>query len=198
MERPVTAPSPANQPSLTRVDWSSIPAPVDDGAAAHLAGARLPDLALPSTAGGAVRLADLAGWAVLYFYPMTGRPDQPLPEGWDMIPGARGCTPQSCAFRDHAAELAEAGVSALYGISTQDTAWQREAAERLHLPFPLLSDADLQLTRALNLPVMAVGGHRLIRRLTLITREGVVQQVFYPVFPPDRNAGDVLDWLRRR
>ncbi|KYO49393.1 BcpB protein [Tistrella mobilis] len=198
MECPVTAPSPANQPSLTSVDWSSIPAPVDDGAAAHLTGARLPDLALPSTAGGTVRLADLAGWSVLYFYPMTGRPDQPLPEGWDMIPGARGCTPQSCAFRDHAAELAEAGVSALYGISTQDTAWQREAAERLHLPFPLLSDADLQLTRALNLPVMEVGGHRLIRRLTLITRDGVVQQVFYPVFPPDRNAGDVLDWLRRR
>ncbi|WP_372096659.1 peroxiredoxin [Tistrella mobilis] len=194
----MTAPSPANQPSLTSVDWSSIPAPVDDGAAAHLTGARLPDLALPSTAGGTVRLADLAGWTVLYFYPMTGRPDQPLPEGWDMIPGARGCTPQSCAFRDHAAELAEAGVSALYGISTQDTAWQREAAERLHLPFPLLSDADLQLTRALNLPVMEVGGHRLIRRLTLITRDAVVQQVFYPVFPPDRNAGDVLDWLRRR
>ena len=130
MECPVTAPSPANQPSLTSVDWSSIPAPVDDGAAAHLTGARLPDLALPSTAGGTVRLADLAGWSVLYFYPMTGRPDQPLPEGWDMIPGARGCTPQSCAFRDHAVELAEAGVSALYGISTQDTAWQREAAER--------------------------------------------------------------------
>jgi peroxiredoxin len=183
---------------LTSVDWSSIPVPVDDGAAAHLTGARLPDLALPSTAGGTVHLADLAGWSVLYFYPMTGRPDQPLPEGWDMIPGARGCTPQSCAFRDHAAELAEAGVSALYGISTQDTAWQREAAERLHLPFPLLSDADLQLTRALNLPVMEVGGHRLIRRLTLITRDAVVQQVFYPVFPPDRNAGDVLDWLRRR
>lgn len=194
----MTAPSPANQPSLTSVDWSSIPAPVDDGAAAHLTGARLPDLALPSTAGGTVRLAGLAGWSVLYFYPMTGRPDQPLPEGWEMIPGARGCTPQSCAFRDHAVELAEAGVSALYGISTQDTAWQREAAERLHLPFPLLSDADLQLTRALNLPVMEVGGHRLIRRLTLITRDGVVQQVFYPVFPPDRNAGDVLDWLRRR
>ncbi|WP_372089788.1 peroxiredoxin [Tistrella mobilis] len=194
----MTGPSPANQPSLTRVDWSSIPAPVDDGAAAHLTGARLPDLALPSTAGGTVRLADLAGWSVLYFYPMTGRPDQPLPEGWDMIPGARGCTPQSCAFRDHATELAEAGVSGLYGISTQDTTWQREAAERLHLPFPLLSDADLQLTRALNLPVMEVGGHRLIRRLTLITRDGVVQQVFYPVFPPDRNAGDVLDWLRRR
>lgn len=194
----MTAPSPANQPSLTRVDWSSIPAPVDDGAAAHLAGSPLPDLALPSTAGGTVRLADLSGWSVLYFYPMTGRPDQPLPEGWDMIPGARGCTPQSCAFRDHAAELAEAGVSGLYGISTQDTAWQREAAERLHLPFPLLSDADLQLTRALNLPVMEVGGHRLIRRLTLITHDAVVQQVFYPVFPPDRNAGDVLDWLRRR
>ncbi|WP_372001991.1 peroxiredoxin [Tistrella mobilis] len=194
----MTAPSPANQPSLTHVDWSSIPAPADDGGAGHLADARLPDLSLPSTAGGTVRLADLSGWTVLYFYPMTGRPDQPLPEGWDMIPGARGCTPQSCAFRDHAAELAEAGVSAIFGISTQDTAWQREAAERLHLPFPLLSDADLQLTRALNLPVMEVEGRRLIRRLTLITRDGQVRRVFYPVFPPDRNAGDVLDWMRRR
>jgi len=133
---------------------------------------------------------------VLFFYPMTGRPDQPLPDGWDQIPGARGCTPQSCAFRDLSRDLADCGVSSLYGISTQTTAYQREAAERLHLPFPLLSDADLTLARALSLPTLQVEGIVLIKRLTLILHDDRIEKVFYPVFPPDRNAGDVLAYLR--
>ena len=123
-------------------------------------------------------------------------PDQPLPDGWDMIPGARGCTPQSCAFRDHFAELRELGVGALFGLSTQETAYQKEAAERLHLPFPLLSDAEFQLTDALTLPHFETSGMRLLKRLTLILRDGRIEKTFYPIFPPDRNAGDVMDWLR--
>lgn len=187
------APSPA---SLTNVDWSLIPPPADDGGAAHLLGARLPALPLPATDGGGVDLAALAGLGVLYFYPRTGRPDEPLPEGWDDIPGARGCTPQSCAFRDHFAELQALGVAYVFGISTQDVDYQREAWARLHLPFPLLSDHALALTRAMALPTMAVSGMTLIKRMALIVRDGVIERVFYPVFPPDRNADDVLAALR--
>jgi len=127
---------------------------------------------------------------------MTGRPDVALPEGWDMIPGARGCTPQSCAFRDHFAELKALGAQEVFGLSTQSTAYQREAAERLHLPFALLSDEKLRLAAALRLPIFETAGMRLLKRLTLILRAGRVAQVFYPVFPPDRSAGDVIDWLR--
>lgn len=185
-----------NRSNLQTVDWSAIPAPEDDGAAAHLAGARMPDITLPATDGSEVALGRLRGWSVVFFYPMTGRPDQPLPDGWDQIPGARGCTPQSCAFRDLSRDLAECGVSALYGISTQSTAYQREAAERLHLPFPLLSDADLALTQALSLPTLRVDDTVLIRRLTLILHDDRIEKVFYPVFPPDRNAGDVMDFMR--
>ena len=138
----------------------------------------------------------LAGRTVVYIYPRTGRPDQELPTGWNAIPGARGCTPQSCAFRDHFEELKRAGAAQVFGLSTQDTAYQREAVERLHLPFELLSDAKLELAKALKLPTFEVDGMKLIRRLTLIASDGVIEKVFYPVFPPDRNAGDVLDWLQ--
>jgi peroxiredoxin len=178
------------------VDWSRLPEPQDDGEARHLFSAALPRIALPSTDGLDVELAEVAGLTVVYAYPMTGRPGVALPEGWDEIPGARGCTPQSCAFRDLHGELLVAGVSRVFGLSTQDTAYQREAAERLHLPFPLLSDAALRLTTALRLPVMFVGGATLLKRMALIIRDGVIVHVFYPVFPPDRNAGDVLAWLR--
>jgi peroxiredoxin len=172
-----------------------LPVPRDDGACAHLAGMTLPPIALPSTGGRVVDLSRLAGTAVIYIYPRTGRPDQELPTGWNAIPGARGCTPQSCAFRDHYGALQRAGAAQVFGLSTQDSTYQREAVERLHLPFELLSDAGLGLARALNLPTFEVDGMTLIRRLTLILRDGEIAKVFYPVFPPDRNAGDVLDWL---
>lgn len=186
----------ADMGSLTDPDWSRLPVPTDDGAARHLIGLAPPSMDLPATDGRAIDLSALSGRTVVYAYPMTGRPDTPLPEDWDMIPGARGCTPQSCAFRDHYAELTTIGVGNVFGLSTQDTAYQREAAERLHLPFPLLSDADFLLTDALKLPTFEAGGMRLLRRLTLILDEGRVAHVFYPVFPPDRNAQDVIDWLR--
>ncbi|WP_062115932.1 peroxiredoxin [Aureimonas sp. AU40] len=170
-------------------------APLDDGGAAHLTGRRLPSLALSSTAGGQVDLARLKGLAVLYLYPMTGRPGLPLPGGWDEIPGARGCTPQACGFRDHFAEMHRLGVAHVFGVSTQTTAYQREAAERLHLPFPLLSDAAVELAEMLDVPVFDVDGDTLFKRLTLIARDGEIVKVFYPVFPPDRNAEDVAEWL---
>ena len=183
--------------NLTQVDWSKIPPPEDDGDAAHLVGMSIPDLALNSTAGNPVNLSQLDGLTLVYVYPRTGRPDQALPDGWDMIPGARGCTPQSCAFRDHADELQQLGVSNLFGLSTQETEYQREAADRMHLPFALLSDAGLKLTHAMLLPTFEVDGMTLIKRLTMILREGVVQQVFYPVFPPDQNVVDVIAWLTK-
>ncbi|MEM9011149.1 MAG: peroxiredoxin [Pseudomonadota bacterium] len=184
--------------SLLSVDWSELPVPEDDGAADYLQGRAWPALVLPATDGRSVDLSALGGRGVLYIYPMTGHPDVALPEGWDDIPGARGCTPQSCAFRDHHAELQEAGAAWVHGLSTQTTAEQVEAAERLHLPFSLLSDAELALVRALDLPSFAAGGMTRLKRMTLILREGVVEHVFYPVFPPDRNAADVLAWLRAR
>lgn len=174
----------------------NIPAPQDDGAARHLTGYRLPDLALPATNGEAVNLSKLVGRAVVYVYPRTGRPGQALPTGWDDIPGARGCTPQSCGFRDHFAELKRLGISHLYGLSTQDTAYQREAAERLHLPFAILSDADLKLAHALDLPTFAVDGMTLLKRMAWVIDDGVIIKVFYPVFPPDKNADDVLAWVQ--
>ena len=173
-----------------------LPVPQDDGACDHLAGMTLPPIGLPSTRGRVVDLSRLAGTAVLYIYPRTGRPDQELPTGWNAIPGARGCTPQSCAFRDHYEELRRAGAAHVYGISTEDTAYQREAVERLHLPFELLSDAGLALAKALNLPTLEVDGMKLIKRMTLITSDGAIVKVFYPVFPPDQNAEIVLSWFR--
>jgi len=172
-----------------------LPVPQDDGACRHLTGMRLPQIALLSTAGRRVDISWLAGRTIVYCYPRTGRPDQELPTGWNAIPGARGCTPQSCAFRDHFEELKRAGAAHVFGLSTQDSAYQREAAERLHLPFELLSDAGLELANALRLPTFEVDGMKLIRRLTLILRDGTIEKVFYPVFPPDLNASDVLAWL---
>ncbi|WP_416355984.1 peroxiredoxin [Aureimonas phyllosphaerae] len=181
-------------------DLNSLPEglepPTDDGGAAHLVGRRLPSVALPSTAGGRVDLGGLKGLVVLYAYPMTGRPGAPLPGGWNEIPGARGCTPQACSFRDHWQELRELGVSAVFGVSTQTTAYQREAAERLHLPFPLLSDTDLSLQEMLELPTFEVDGDTLLKRLTMIARDGEIVAALYPVFPPDRSAVDVIGWLR--
>ncbi len=175
-----------------------LPVPQDDGACAHLAGMRLPRVALASTGGHSVELAAAKGRTVVYIYPRTGRPDQELPTGWTAIPGARGCTPPSCAFRDHFEELKRAGAAQVYGLSTQDSAYQREAVERLHLPFEILSDEKLEFARALRLPTFEVDGMKLIKRLALIVRDGVIEKVFYPVFPPDRNAGDVLAWLASR
>ena len=172
-------------------------APEDDGAAAHLPGLRLPNLSLPSTSGGEVLLSDLRARTVLYVYPMTGRPGVPLPDGWDLIPGARGCTVEACSFRDHHADLQAAGAS-VYGLSSQTTEYQREAVSRLHLPFPLLSDARLKLADVLRLPTFEVQGQRLFRRLTLVVGAGMIEQVFYPVFPPEEHAEQVLTWLRAR
>ena len=173
-----------------------LPVPEDDGAADHLPGARLPNLALTATDGGSVDLAALPGRTVVYAYPRTGRPgEDSLVPDWDEIPGARGCTPESCGFRDHHAELLAAGADAVFGLSTQDTAYQREAAERLALPFALLSDERLELTRALGLPAFEAAGETLLRRLTLLVAGGAVERIWYPVFPPDRHAGEVLAWL---
>ena len=174
-----------------------IPVPQDDGAARHLTGMKLPDLALPATRRGAFNPALLHGRTVLYIYPRTGVPGVDLPPGWDDIPGARGCTPQSCGFRDHFEELKALGVAHVFGLSTQDTDYQREAAERLHLPFPILSDADLKFTRALKLPTFTVAGMTLLKRMVLVIDDGIIGKVFYPVFPPDKSAAEVVGWLRR-
>ncbi|WP_425092051.1 peroxiredoxin [Tropicimonas sp. S265A] len=178
------------------IDWSTLPTPVDDGAADHLTGQALPKLRLPSTDGRDVDLSALDGAVVLYVYPMTGTPGKDLPQGWNDIPGARGCTPQSCAFRDRFAELQAAGATHVFGVSTQTTDAQTEAAQRLHLPFPLLSDSGGALSAALRLPMFDTEQGRHHKRLTLIARNGMIAQVFYPVFPPDADAANVEAWLR--
>jgi len=170
--------------------------PVDDGACDHLPGARLPSVALQSTSSRVLDLAGLTGRVVIYCYPRTGQPNVDPPPGWNEIPGARGCTPQSCAFRDHYQELQKLGAQ-IFGLSAQDTDYQREAAARLHLPFELLSDSSFQFTDRLRLPTFEAAGMRLIKRLTLITRDAQIEQVFYPVFPPDKNAEEVIAWLAK-
>ena len=189
----------ANQPftgaGTGAPDWSLIPAPEDDGAANHLTGMALPDVALPATDGEDVTLSKIEGRTVVYIYPMTGQPNVALPDGWDDIPGARGCTPQSCSFRDHFAELKQLGVGHVFGLSTQDTPYQQEVAERLHLPFPVLSDEAGALREALNLPSMEVEGRVLLKRMARVIDDGVIVKVFYPVFPPDQNAEAVIEWL---
>ena len=186
-----------NQKNLLEVDWSKIPAPSDDGGAVHLVGMTIPPLSLVATDDTSVTLSALPGRTVVFGYPRTGEPGKiALVDDWDMIPGARGCTPQTCAFRDLYAELKAAGARHVFGLSTQSNAYQAEMAARLHLPFPVLSDEKLKLTRALGLPTMEVAGLTLIKRLALIVDDGRIAHVFYPVFPPDRNAGDVLAWLK--
>ena len=176
-----------------------LPAPEDDGAADHLVGTRIPRLELPTTDGHGTDLADVAQrLLVVYAYPRTGRPGEELPPGWDDIPGARGCTPQSCSFRDHHAEIAALGARVI-GLSAQTTAYQAEVAERLGLPYPLASDPLLTVADALRLPTFEVEGiGRLYKRLTFIAREGEIVKVFYPVFPPDRNAQEVVNWLTQQ
>lgn len=177
---------------------ASLPVPEDDGAADHLAGTVLPGLRLPSTLGGSIDLAEAAReLLVAYVYPRTGTPGQPLPAGWDDIAGARGCTPQSCAYRDSLAEFSSLGA-AVIGISAHGPAEQAEFAEREHIPFPLLSDSGLTLAAELQLPTFEADGMTLYKRLTLVAEAGKVSKVFYPVFPPDRNAAEVLAWLKRR
>lgn len=176
-----------------------LPVPEDDGAADHLAGIELPAIALPATSGEAVDLAAAAaGLLVAYVYPRTGIPGEPLPEGWDAIPGARGCTPQNCAYRDSRGDFERLGVTVL-GVSAQPAAEQREFAERERIPYPLLSDSDLELAGVpLRLPTFEAGGTTLYRRLTLVAEAGRVVRAFYPVFPPDRDAETVLAWLAER
>jgi peroxiredoxin len=187
----------ANQRDLLNVDWSAIPAPADDGAAAHLKGAVLPRVPLRATDAAMVDLSALKGRVVVFAFPRTGEPGKPaLVDDWDMIPGARGCTPQTCSFRDLFKDLRSAGANHVFGLSTQDHAYQREMAERLHLPFTVLSDEQLALTRALDLPTMQVAGMTLIKRLALIIDDARITRVFYPVFPPDTNGPDVLAWLK--
>lgn len=176
-------------------DWSTIPAPVDDGTTNHLWDARVPSVALRATDGSTVDLSTLPGRTVVYAYPATGRPGVADPAGWDLIPGARGCTPQACSYRDHFEELNQGGVRHLFGLSTQSYADQREAAERLHLPFVLLSDEQLSLTQAMDLPLLEANGRTLLKRFTLVIDDGIVKYVFYPVFPPDQSASDVVSWL---
>jgi peroxiredoxin len=179
-------------------DWSTIPAPVDDGAASHLTGMKLPPFSLPATDGSTVDLSRLRGRTIVYAYPRTGKPGIENPEGWDQIPGARGCTPQSCSFRDHFAEIKSLGVDFVFGLSTQSTAYQQEAAQRLHLPFPILSDDKLEFASSIRLPMFETSGMKLLKRLTLVIENGVIEHVFYPVFPPDQDAANVIAWLKTK
>jgi peroxiredoxin len=177
---------------------ADLPVPEDDGAAAHLTGAVMPSITLPATSGEPVDLSRIGPRAIVYVYPMTGKPGVPLVEGWDQIPGARGCTPESMGFRDHYEELTELGAQ-VFGLSVQDTAEQAEAASRLKLPFPLLSDSGLVLAERLRLPTFtAADGVVRYKRLTLVLDLGRIEHVFYPVFPPNQHAAEVLDWLREQ
>lgn len=176
---------------------ADLPVPSDDGAANHLGGMRLPSIPLASTSGRLVDLAGLQGRSVVYCYPRTGRPGEAPTQGWDDIPGARGCTPQSCGFRDHWPQIRSLSAQ-VFGLSTQTTEYQREAVERLQLPFELLSDAGLSFANALHLPTFEVEGQVRLKRLTLILHDGVIEHVFYPVFPPDKNAEEVIAWLSRQ
>ncbi|HVQ86996.1 MAG TPA: peroxiredoxin [Actinomycetes bacterium] len=176
---------------------ADLPRPTDDGACAHLPGMPVPPLTFSSTSGEPASIVAVPDRLVLYVYPMTGRPGVSLPDGWDLIPGARGCTPEACAFRDHQAELTAAGATVM-GLSSQSTEYQREVVSRLHLPFPLLSDPDMVLAQEFGLPTFSVDDRLLYSRLTLVIRNSVVEHVFYPVFPPDAHAAEVLAWLNTR
>jgi peroxiredoxin (alkyl hydroperoxide reductase subunit C) len=184
-----------NEQSLTQIP-PDLPVPVDDGAAAHLTGTRIPPVPLLATDGSTVDLAAVPGLVVVFAYPRTGRPGEPsLVDDWDQIPGARGCTPHTSGFRDHHAEFTARGAR-VFGLSTQDTAYQREMVDRVGVPFQVLSDEQLALARALNLPTMEVAGQTLLKRIAWIARDGTIERVFYPVFPPNENANEVLAALR--
>lgn len=173
-----------------------LPVPSDDGAADHLTGTELPDVALTATDGATIRVPDISTRTIIYVYPMTGRPDEDvIPEGWEDVPGARGCTPESRGFREHYDDLRAAGVRRVFGLSTQSSDYQREARDRLDLPFELLSDADRELASRLGLPTFRIGGDEYLQRLTLVVADGRIEHVFYPVFPPDEHASEVLGWV---
>jgi peroxiredoxin len=192
----MTPDSPTNHMSYTELP-EGLPVPQDDGACAHLPGRQLPDVPLMATSGQWINLSQQPGLIVIYAYPLTGRPGVPLPPGWDDIPGARGCTPESCAFRDHHAEIRQLGAE-VFGLSTQDPDYQREVHSRLHLTFDLLSDEKSLFTDALALPVFTVASQRLLRRLTLIAFAGRIEHVFYPIFPPNQHPADVVAYLKTR
>ena len=177
---------------------ANLPAPTDDGAARHLLGMTLPDLELQSTANRRVNLSKIATpRVVIYCYPMTGRPGVALPAGWDDIPGARGCTPETCGFRDHHAELKNLGAE-VFGVSVQSTDYQQEMVTRLNVPFEVLSDERMAFTHALKLPTFAAGGMTLMKRLTIVARHGRIEHVFYPIFPPNTHADEVIAWLKQQ
>ena len=180
-------------PTLTDLP-KNLPKPQDDGACDHLKNTKLPSISLSTTDGLQVDFSAIKDRVVIYMYPMTGRPDTALPDGWDEIPGARGCTPQSCSFRDHYSELNELNTS-VYGLSTQSTEYQQEAAHRLHLPFPLFSDKNLEFIKSLKIQTIEVDGMVLSKRVTLISNNGMIEKVFYPVFPPNENASQVMAYL---
>ena len=176
---------------------SNLPVPIDDGACDHFVGMRFPDIFLKSTTGENVNLSRIEGGVVIYCYPMTGKPGVPLPEGWDEIPGARGCTPQSCSFRDHHAELSELGAE-VFGMSTQTYEYQQEMAERLHLSFQVISDSNLEFCRAMKIPTFSVDGNTLMKRVTMISYSGSIEAVHYPVFPSDSDPKWVIQYLSNR
>ncbi|WP_067569789.1 redoxin family protein [Nocardia acidivorans] len=195
-QRNTAVPAAPSAPNLLALP-NDLVEPEDDGAAAHLPGMRMLEFAMPDTDGARIDLAASGDRrTVVYLFPMTGRPDTDLPAGWDTIPGARGCTVQACGFRDHHADLIAAGVDRVFGLSSQDSDYQREVVARLHLPFTMLSDPSLRLADALSLPTFEADGTRLYRRLTLIIRDGAIEHVFYPVFPPNHHAEQVLSWLK--
>jgi len=177
-------------------NWSGIPEPEDDGACQHLQGTQFPSLSLPSTSGKPVDISTLPGLTILFIYPRTGAPGENIPAEWDAIPGARGCTPQACSFRDASQEFAELGVDVIFGCSTQDTKYQLELKERIHLPYELLSDEKLELARAAKLPTHEWKGKTLIKRMAMAVESGKIVKVWYPVFPPDQSAAQVLEWLK--
>lgn len=172
-----------------------LPIPLDDGSTDHLVGMRLPQVSLKATNGETISLGEIKGKLVVYCYPMTGQPNVPLPDGWDQIPGARGCTPQSCSYRDHYQELQQLGAQVI-GLSVQSTDYQKEMVDRLHLPFPVVSDADYQFQKALNMPVFIAAGMTLLKRVTLIAKDGLIIGVHYPIFPSDSDAPWVLNFLK--
>jgi peroxiredoxin len=185
-----------NQSNLLKPDWSKIPAPELDVSLEHLNNFIIPEIKLLSTSGDEIDLSKLNGLSIIYVYPMTGQPNIALPKGWDEIPGARGCTPQSCSFRDNFSELKKLNIENIFGLSSQTTKYQKEMSERLHLPYPILSDEKLLFANALKLPTFKVDNMNLIKRITLITNNNKIIKYFYPVFPPDQNVNDVIFWLK--